>query len=392
MRAEIPHLTPAQWQSDIRLLADAVPKTHKNAFHHTSKAEFGREVARLLKLAEHGSDPAIVVGIQRLVASLGDGHSGLSTMGLFRSYPLELMYLDGEIRVIRAGAGFEKAIGARVLAIDGTPIAEAQRRVLPLISQAENQWWIRDQQPRKLVVAENLFATGIAHDVDGANFTLQRDGGRPIDLVIPSVPAGTSIDWREITPLPLSRTHTDQSFWFTDLPGTKAVYVNFRNYSDLAENARALFDHVDAVGAKALVFDLRFNGGGNFTLPRRFIIPEIRRRATLMAPGHLYVLVGRHTFSAAMTNAIDFKRDLKATLVGEPIGARPNGYQENGMITLPQSNLRVSVSTLYYQFWPTNIAALKPDVSRPPNWGAVRSGRDSALTYAIAQLRQNGRR
>jgi hypothetical protein len=40
------------------------------------------------------------------------------------------------------------------------------------------------------------------------------------------------------------------------------------------------------------------------------------------------VIIGGRTFSAAMTNAIDFRKETKAILVGEPAGERPNGYQE----------------------------------------------------------------
>ena len=123
VRAAIPNLTPSQWQSDIRFLADAIPKTHKNAFHHISRAAYDREVARLLQLSERGSSAEVVVGIQALVASLGDGHSFLSPRGLFRTYPLELTFVDGQMRVIRAGVPYEKALGAQLMAIDGVPIA-----------------------------------------------------------------------------------------------------------------------------------------------------------------------------------------------------------------------------------------------------------------------------
>lgn len=53
---------------------------------------------------------------------------------------------------------------------------------------------------------------------------------------------------------------------------------------------------------------------------------------------------------AAMTNAVDFRREFGAILVGEPTGARPNQYQESGNFTLPNSGLRITVSTRYYQF------------------------------------------
>lgn len=58
-------------------------------------------------------------------------------------------------------------------------------------------------------------------------------------------------------------------------------------------------------------------------------------------------VIGRNTLSAAMTNAADFLKETNAILVGEPTGARPNGWQEKGQFTLPNSHLVVSVSTRY---------------------------------------------
>jgi hypothetical protein len=386
--AEVPDLTPERWRADIRYLATAVPTVHKNAFHYTPKPEFEREIAELLRKSDSATDAEMVVGIQRLAASLGDGHSFLSTSKLFRRYPLELMDLEGSMRVLRADQAGEQALGARVIAIDATPIGVARERIRTLTPQAENAWYVRQTEAELLVCAEDLLGLGIAHSVAQATFTLQKDGERPFALTLASLSPGTEIVWKDVAQPPLSQSHRDQAFWFADLPGTRAVYVNFRNYADLEANAHRLFAHIDARHVQALVIDMRFNSGGNLSLPQRFIIPEIKRRPQLMKHGRLFVLVGRQTFSAGMTNSIDFKRKLNAILVGEPIGARPNGYQENGWIELPNSKLRMSLSTLHYQFWPDEVDAVHPDVEVPPRWLDLKQGHDAALDYVTARLRR----
>ena len=95
-------------------------------------------------------------------------------------------------------------------------------------------------------------------------------------------------------------------------------------------------------------------------------------------------LVGRQTFSAAMVNAIDFRQDTNAILVGEPIGERPNSYSENDEITLPRSRLVVSYSTRYYQFLDQDVPAVEPDQRVDPSWEAYKAGRDPVMDWVLS--------
>ena len=152
------------------------------------------------------------------------------------------------------------------------------------------------------------------------------------------------------------------------MPDGKTVYANFRRYDSLERDARALFDLVDESKATRLVIDLRQNGGGDFFKGRRSLVERIKRRPAINAKGHLYVLIGRKTFAAALANAVDFRKDTQAILVGEPIGERPNSYSENDEMTLPNSKLVVSYSTRYYRFVDEDVPAVLPDVRIDPTW------------------------
>jgi len=91
-----------------------------------------------------------------------------------------------------------------------------------------------------------------------------------------------------------------------------------------------------------------------------------------------------------MTNAADFLRETNATLVGEPTGARPNGWQEKGQFTLPNSHLAVSVSTRYYRFLDEDLPAVMPHEHIPLTWEDFRAGRDPVLGWIEAQPRDPG--
>jgi hypothetical protein len=97
----------------------------------------------------------------------------------------------------------------------------------------------------------------------------------------------------------------------------------------------------------------------------------------------LFVLIGREMFSAAMTNAADLKLCTNVTLVGEPIGERPNSYQEPRFFSLPNSHLRVGVSTEFYRTVPGDPEALTPNVLQPPTWMRFAHGEDDALVWVL---------
>lgn len=128
--------------------------------------------------------------------------------------------------------------------------------------------------------------------------------------------------------------------------------------------------------------DLR---GGDNTIGEAQIVKPIAARADLNSKGHLYVLIGPKTFSAAMNNAAQFQDDTRAITVGETIGEKPNSYQEPRQFRLPNSHLVVRASTLFYTFRKTGDNAVRPSKEILPSWEDVKGGRDPVLDWVLAQ-------
>jgi hypothetical protein len=187
-------------------------------------------------------------------------------------------------------------------------------------------------------------------------------------------------------PAPLPFRHQEEPFWFTYLPDSKVIYADFRSYDDLERQAARLWEFIARNPVQRLVIDMRWNGGGNYTKGREYLIYKLAFMPTINRNGHLFVITGRKTFSAGMTNVTDFRRETEAILVGEPTGARPNGYQENHWFTLPFSKLRASCATLKYKFQPLSEAiAVFPDQRIDPDWRLFSRGEDAALRWILAQ-------
>jgi C-terminal processing protease CtpA/Prc len=187
---------------------------------------------------------------------------------------------------------------------------------------------------------------------------------------------------------PLWLQRLGEPWWTEVLPDSQTVYLAFRRYPperDFRERSAALGRLLDESGARRVIIDLRLNGGGDFTLGRRFLLPVIQDRPTIDRPGGVYVITGPGTFSAAMVNARDLRHEANAVLVGEPTGARPNSYSEHGDLTLANSGLQVSYSTRYYQFGADADSAVVPDEHIEPTWEDFRAGKDPVIDWILQQ-------
>lgn len=384
--ASIPHLAAARWREDLRVFAHELTRRHRNAFHHVPQPRFEAAVAELDRRIPTLQDHEVVVGLQSLAAMIGDGHTFLEVEARYRRYPMTLARYGDDLRVVEAAPELAGIAGTRLIAIEGRPIAEVRNRIQVLVPQAENAWHVLHQEPRQLVLAEPLAALGIARGVEAAHFTFQTDAGQRIERTIASRPPGAA--WRPQA-MPSGRMPSaqrpDLAFFSTAVPGTSTVYADFRRYDDIEQHARALLQLLDASGARRLVLDLRHNRGGNYTLARQHLLYPLQMLPRINRPGGLYVLTGRATFSAAMTNTTDFRRETEAILVGEPPGARPNGYQELSGFTLPNSKLQTHCAILHYRFQPGDSDLVLPDKRIDPDWNARKAGRDETLEWVLAQ-------
>lgn len=385
-------MSKEKWREDLKYYARELPKRHKNLFHSVTQEQFERAVADLDGKIPSLLDHEIIVRLFQITASVGDGHTGVHLPPYFKRYPLALFWYGRDLRVAAAGKEYESALGARVAKIGDLGIDDVQARITSCFPSAENEneWYVLGTSPAFIVVPEVLHALGIVADTARAPFTFEDDQGRsftlemrPVDLPASGPPRLPLLPVAKETPL--YRQKQGERFWFEPLPESQTVYVSFRGYESLGEKSRKLFDFLDANPSRRLVIDMRQNGGGDFLQGRKHMIEPIKRRAAINQKGRLYVITGRHTYSAALANAVDFRKETNAILVGEPIGERPNSYSENDELTLPNSRLVVSYSTRYYKFVDEDVPAVMPDMRIDPDWAAFRSGRDPVMEWILSQ-------
>ncbi len=378
-------LTPAQWQEDIRVFGQEMARRHRSAFHLTTQPRFEREVADLTARAPALEDYAVVQGLNALTASVGDGHTFLAVSSTYHRYPIDLFWFGDELRVIRAGVQYRNLLGARIISVEGRPIADVQRALQRYIPQGENQWYVLDHSGDVLVTPESMAALGITPRLGPANIVFESVEGKRFTMQLPALAPEAQITWAQADQISPYLRRRDDGLWFTYLPETRTVYVDFRSYRQLEQNAKTLWAFIDANDVDRLVIDLRRNPGGNYSEGRRLLLYPAIFKPKLNRSGHLYVLTGRATFSAAMTNATDFHRETETILVGEPTGGRPNGFQENGWFYLPNSHIGVSAAQLRYRFGDESADAVYPDHRIDPDFASYWAGRDPVMEWVLQQ-------
>jgi hypothetical protein len=380
-------LSTAQWREDLLYLAAELPRHHGNAFHTVSQRQFNDSVraleARLPELKGH----EVFAAMGRIVAMISDGHTYLQLPETFHRYPIRLYAFGDTLRITHAIAGHEQLLGGRVVEIGGKDIREARRMVERQIAR-ENEQYVLKELPGFLTYAELLHAHGVVDDVDHAQWTIvTQTGERSTVRLTPSAPE-QEVRWVSAAQaVPHYRQRPQEDLWFTLLPESGTLYVGFRGYPArpaFREFFNEVFRFADQNPVERMVIDLRANSGGDFTKARDLLLPRLKEHP-LNRRGRLFVSIGRFTFSAAMTNAADFLKETNATLVGEPTGARPNGWQEKGQFVLPNSRLTVSVSTRYYRFMDVDAPAVFPHHHIPLTWEDFRAGRDPVLEWIVAQ-------
>lgn len=388
----------AGWRADLDRFAGLVERRHPKPFHTVSEREWRAAARALRRRIPTLSDLEIIGGFMRLASMIGDGHTSIyppfAGGRAFHLTPIWPYAFPDGWRIVSASPDHADLVGARIISIEGVSMDEAIVRIaarLPRDNDRTPLWLgaIGLQFSEIAGVAlggvDPMAMTVEVETVAGEKKTVKLDAG-PIDRnpLAPWRPEGWPSAEAADRPLWLSRPN--EAFWFADLDELGAVYAQVNQIRDseeqtLAQFAEELSRHIRETGAKRLILDLRHNNGGNGDL-NWALVRSIVRSETIDRNGGLFVIIGRRTFSAAMTLSSMLETHAHAIFVGEPTGSRPNFYGEDTEFVLPYSGLTGSISSRWFQGGMTSNDErpwIAPDLVAELTFDNLRDGRDPAL-------------
>ena len=351
----IPSDRDGRWQLDIDSFARQLTELHPNLFARVSRSRFESEIASLRASVPSLPDFAVVVGLMRILALVGDSHTtiDLRSFNGFRQLPVRFEWFADGIFVVGASEEHRQALGLRLVRIGSasvTAVVENLSEVIPY----ENDSWLRFSVVSLLTVPEILEARSLVADASRVPLGLEDAEGRAVEMEVEAEPRQTLtlVDWGPPPEArPLYRQREDENYWLTFLEPSRILYVQYRRASDggpepFSQFAARIVQMLDSEPVRALVLDLRNNTGGNSGLMEPLLV-ALERRPEWSGGEGLYTIVGRATFSSALMNAFDLKTRTRAILVGEPTGGKPNHYGQVSSFRLPTSGVRVSFDAFF---------------------------------------------
>ena len=414
----------AAQQQDLDYFGQLIARDR--AFTPEARAEAGRRLAKLKALDTPLEHEHLRIALMQIVALADNGHSklGYDPEAAPRELPVRVgVFADG-MYVMRATTEAADLLGGRIIEIDDKPIDEVVRR-LETIRGGTAQW-------RRLYAAHYMYFSGILFglditpDADASTWTVISPAGAAVRRTLHSYAASPSAGfaypqrwnssepledltkgWQSFQPdekLPLSLTDFDNTFRRIRLPQSCVMYLQYKANDDDGKQLIRPFTAQSAADMRAqkpcaLIMDLRYNDGGNYTTTAGFM----RSLPDFLAPGgHIYLLTGNVTFSAGLVSAAFIKQagGDRVTILGEQVGDRLQFLSEGRRSCLPNYPVCVFYATgkhdyqhpctdLQVCFWlnylyPTRVRSLDPDETIPLDFAHWRAGRDPVFERAWA--------
>lgn len=355
------------WEKDIDYLAKKLPKKHKNLFFKLTEEDFNTEIDKLKESLQQLNDDEIRLNIQKIVASVGDGHT-TTNIGADKMFPMELYWYKDGFYVRNTSSEYEKIMYSKLIKINSEDIDSVLEKLSKVISH-ENEAHLKSQAPWSIEISSRLYGLGIIENTDYAKFTFQDRNGEEIEVEMNSKDGEYVLDniigegkEGEST---LFMKDRDKSYWYEYLEQDKMIYFMYNRCREMKEKSfdkfsKELMESINNKDVEKVVIDIRNNGGGSSPILNDFI--DELSNCKLNKKGGIYVIVGRSTFSSAILNAITLKQKTEAIFIGEPTGGKPNHYGEVKSFKLPNNKVTVKYSTKYFTNYDEDIDSFIPDI------------------------------
>ncbi|MDC8004343.1 hypothetical protein POV27_09790 [Aureisphaera galaxeae] len=397
--------TAQQWQEDLKFLQQTVHKDYSFLFKKVTQEEFDTAVDQFHKDIPNLEEHEINVGFAKIIGLFKYGHTrlGISNNPIpFSQLPINLYAFSDGVYVQGIHKDYEKALGAKVIAVGDMPIEKAMEAVYPAVP-VENEQFFKAYGFLYLVSPQVLHAQKVIPQMsDTVSLTFEKDGATfkmplqalPLGELVPKSygfvqQKGDWLDVRDQSKTPLYLKNLDKIYYFEHLPEKKAVYVRHSQIQDEPNEPTPafysrLFDFIEENDVERLILDVRLNGGGN-NYKNKAVVTEIIASEKINTVGNLYVILGRRTFSACQNLVNELDNYTNAIFLGEPTGENINFYGDNNLVELPNTKLPIYLSFAWWQDKPQweNKPWLAPHVAVDMSFEQYKNNEDPVLDTCL---------
>ena len=406
--------TTVQWQEDLNFLQKKIHQDYSNLFYNVTEKQFDSAVSILRNNIPKLTSDEITVAFFRLTAMFKIGHTGIrfragesdaKLTAVFRYLPITFYQFSDGLYIRNIETKYAEAAGGKVIAIGNTPVAIVLEKIRTVIP-SENEQFYKNNLQYYLRLPEILAALKISSNANSIAITYLKDGNEKT-LVMPSEPYQVNFthseidipkDWIDAYP---AYNTASSVLWmkeptkirhFEYFPETKTVYVRHSAVQDDAESSirdyfEKVFHFIDSAEVDKFVLDIRLNGGGNNYLNKP-VVTDIIQSKKINRYGHLFIITGAATFSAAQNLTNELEKYTEAVFVGEPTAENVNFYGDTKTEILPNSKMNLRLSWLWWQNSDPRDKRkwTAPLLSTPMSFQQYQNGIDPAM-MAVQQFK-----
>ncbi len=368
------------FKEDLEYLKVNLPTNHINLFVKISQSEYEQRIASIASKADTLNAETFYNELLQLMTAIGDEHTSVYPSN-FSSYLVPIRFFSYKEGMFVSTAEEPDLLLAKLIAINGVQTEEVIRQFKKIIP-SENPSFFEQTLSYQILNTFTLKGMGLAESNEEVTYTFEKANGDMIQVALkPSLKPNIQAAEQYAN---LPAFSGKGIYWFRHYPDKNAIYVQYQSCQEdknypFEKFTADLFDSIAIHKPEKLILDVRYNGGGNSQVLSPFLTQL--KDHYLNETGRLYVLIGKTTFSSALMNAVDLKRNFNAILVGEPTAGSVNHYGEVRSFNLPNTHSMVTYSTKYFQTWEGHDGALEPDVRIDYSIENLKKGLDEGLEY-----------
>jgi hypothetical protein len=378
-----------RWLQDIAYLATELPAVREAGLGDVTPAAWHAAAVSLAAAVPRLTDSQIIVGIAQMVAMLHDDETSV----LFPDGPIfrfDAQPFGDDLYLLAVPPADRALLGARLLAIDGHPIASVLACAGSVVD-AEDPQLLRNSETGILDNGAVLHALSIAGSDASVSLTVRTIAG--VQETVQFTAAGSdSVIWPRVlidqqpglahVPLSLYQQNASQPYWMDVLARNNAVYLKYNQclpddgFQRLANQAITILRaHPDY----RLVIDLRDNPGGD-SGPLQFWLAGVTRADPELG-SRLIGLVNQFTDSSGTLDAQSLK-DAGAVLIGQPPADPIDRWGNTQVFALPNSGIGIMYTTAVINGAGRSLGM--PEIVIAPTLAQTLSGDDPVLAAALS--------